>query len=188
LSLAGNKFQRWRVPLGFVCGAIFLIAARPVWWSLAAGGAVALIGLLIRAWASGHIRKNAVLADSGPYAHTRNPLYLGSFLLGLGFTVAGANWWLVALFAAWFLGIYVPVMKKEAADLRLIFGADYEKYAAAVPLFLPRLTPFAPKNASDVKPKVKFDPNLYLRYREYRAALGLVAAWSLLFLKATLFH
>jgi protein-S-isoprenylcysteine O-methyltransferase Ste14 len=184
LSVVGNKFQRWRVPLGFLFAAIFLVAARPVWQSLIIGGAIALIGLLIRAWASGHIRKNAVLAVSGPYAYTRNPLYLGSFLIGLGFTVGGASWWTVLLFAAWFLGLYLPVMRKEAADLRQIFGIEYEKYAAAVPLFLPRLTAFAPEKASDVR----FDPKLYLRYREYRAALGLFAALGLLALKATLFH
>jgi protein-S-isoprenylcysteine O-methyltransferase Ste14 len=173
-----------RVPLGFLCAGIFLIAARPVWWSLAIGGAIAFVGLLIRAWASGHLRKNAVLAVSGPYARTRNPLYLGSFLIGLGFTIGGATWWTAALFAAWFLGLYLPVMRKEAQDLRQIFGAEYEKYAAAVPLFLPRLTAFAPEGASDVK----FDGSLYLRYREYRAALGLFAALGLLALKATLFH
>jgi hypothetical protein len=138
---------------------------------------------MIRAWASGHIRKNAVLAVSGPYAYTRNPLYLGSFLLGLGFTVSGATWWLVALFAAWFLGLYIPVMKKEAQDLRQIFSEDYEKYAEAVPLFVPRVTAFRDGNASEIR----FDPNLYLRYREYRAAIGLVAALGLLALKAALF-
>ena len=184
MAVRGNKFQRWRVPLGFLCAIVFLLAARPAMWSLVIGGAIAVVGLLIRAWAAGHIRKNAVLAVSGPYAYTRNPLYLGSFLLGLGFTVGGGNWWLAALFAIWFLGIYLPVVRKEAVDLRQIFGADYEKYAAAVPLFVPRLTAFAPDKASDVK----FDPNLYLRYREYRAALGLVAAWSLLAIKATLFQ
>lgn len=184
MSVVGNKFQRWRVPLGFLFAAIFLVAARPIWQSLVIGGAIALIGLLIRAWASGHIRKNAVLAVSGPYAYTRNPLYLGSFLIGLGFTVGGASWWTVALFAAWFLGLYLPVMKKEAADLRQIFGVEYEKYASEVPLFLPRPTAFALGKASDVK----FDPKLYLRYREYRAALGLFAALGLLALKATLFY
>lgn len=184
LSVVGNKFQRWRVPLGFLFAAIFFVAARPVWQSLAVGGAIALIGLLIRAWASGHIRKNAVLAISGPYAYTRNPLYLGSFLIGLGFTIGGASWWTVLLFAVWFLGLYLPVMRKEAQDLRQIFGAEYEKYAQEVPLFLPRVTAFRTEKASDVK----FDPELYLRYREYRAALGLVAALGLLALKATLFH
>ena len=179
----GTFVQRWRVPLGFLCGAIFLLAARPTPAMLAVGGALAIIGLLNRAWASGHIRKNDALAVSGPYAYTRNPLYLGSFLLGIGFTVAANNLWLIAVFAALFLGIYLPVMRVEARTLRQLFGTEYEKYSESVPLLLPRLTPYKAKNKSDAK----FNLDLYLRYREYRAALGLIAAWSLLFLKAAFF-
>ena len=106
----GTWGQRWRVPLGFACAAVFIVLARPTRLSLAAGGGVALVGLALRAWASGHIRKNDRLAVSGPYAHTRNPLYLGSFILGLGFTVAAASSPLLFLLlggrsAALFLGI-----------------------------------------------------------------------------------
>jgi len=172
--------QRWRVPLGFLCGALFVLFARPRPQTLAIGGGVALLGLGLRAWAAGHIRKNAALAVSGPYAHTRNPLYLGSFLLGLGFTVASGRLVLGLLFAALFLGIYLPVMRVEAATLAGLFGEDYRRYASAVPLFLPRLFPFRDMSAT----RTKFDASLYLRYREYRAALGLLAAWSLLALKA----
>lgn len=177
--------QRWRVPLGFVCAAVFIVLARPRPATLAVGGAVALAGLALRAWASGHIRKNDRLAVSGPYAHTRNPLYLGSFVLGLGFVVAaGGTWWLLALlaaiFAALFLGIYLPVMRVEAATLAGLFGDEYARYAAAVPLFLPRLTPYR------TGPGAKFDASLYMRYREYRAALGLLLAWGVLALKAAL--
>jgi protein-S-isoprenylcysteine O-methyltransferase Ste14 len=179
--------QRWRVPLGFLCAGVFLLLAKPRALTLAVGGLVALCGLAIRAWSSGHIRKNDALATSGPYAHTRNPLYLGSFILGLGFTVAAAGrWWLLlvlgGLFAALFLGIYLPVMRVEAATLARLFGEDYERYARAVPLFVPRATPYKDGRTA----RVKFDATLYLRYREYRAALGLVAAWSLLALKSFL--
>ena len=96
--------QRWRVPLGFLCGAFFLVLARPNALTLAVGGPIALLGLGLRAWATGHIRKNSALATSGPYARTRNPLYLGSFVLGLGFTIASGRWWLGLLFAALFSG------------------------------------------------------------------------------------
>jgi protein-S-isoprenylcysteine O-methyltransferase Ste14 len=183
----GTWVQRWRVPLGFLCAAVFILLARPHAATLAAGGAVAVVGLLIRAWASGHIRKNDRLAVSGPYAHTRNPLYLGSFILGLGFVVAaGGAWWLLALlagiFAALFLGIYLPVMRVEAATLARLFGADYERYAAAVPLFFPRLSPYRSAEGDGVR----FDASLYLRYREYRAALGLLLAWGVLAVKAAL--
>jgi protein-S-isoprenylcysteine O-methyltransferase Ste14 len=168
------------VPLGFLCGALFLWFARPSWLTLSIGGGVALVGLALRAWSAGHIRKNAALATSGPYAHTRNPLYLGSFLLGIGFTIASGQPWLALPFAALFLGIYYPVMRVEAADLAQLFGGDYQIYARAVPLFLPRLSPYR-----DEKTKgAKFDASLYLRYREYQAALGLLIAWVVLALKA----
>jgi protein-S-isoprenylcysteine O-methyltransferase Ste14 len=183
----GTWVQRWRVPLGFVCAAVFIVLAKPDRRSLLIGGAVALVGLAIRAWASGHIRKNARLAVSGPYAHTRNPLYLGSFILGLGFTVAASSSLLLllvlgGLFASLFLGIYWPVMRVEASTLAEMFGEEYKRYAAAVPLLLPRLTPYRAGEDS----AVRFDPSLYLRYREYRAALGLLVAWCVLWLKAVL--
>jgi len=179
--------QRWRVPLGFVCAALFILLAEPRPLTLGVGGLVALVGLALRAWSAGHIRKNAQLAVSGPYAHTRNPLYLGSFLLGLGFTVAAASspWHFLlfaGLFAALFLGIYLPVMRVEAATLAELFGDDYRDYARAVPLLFPRITSYRTAENSGTK----FDPSLYMRYREYRAALGLLVAWSVLALKAVL--
>ncbi|HSE23196.1 MAG TPA: isoprenylcysteine carboxylmethyltransferase family protein [Pyrinomonadaceae bacterium] len=178
----GTFIQRWRVPLGFVVAIAFLFFARPTPIALFIGALVSLPGLAIRAWASGHIRKNTRLAVSGPYAFTRNPLYFGSFLLGLGFTIASGQWILALLFAALFLGIYLPVMRVESSTMAELFGHEYDSYKAAVPLFFPRLTPFRPGDAG----QVKFDGSLYLRYREYRAALGLMAAWGLLILKTYL--
>lgn len=182
---SGTWIQRWRVPLGFLCGAAFILLAKPNLWSLVGGGLVAVIGLLIRAWAAGHIRKNAALAVSGPYAYTRNPLYLGSFLLSVGFTIAAANVWLILLFAALFLGVYLPVMRIEARDVAALFPLEYAAYAANVPLFLPRVTAWQTDFENKATPK--FDFSLYLKYREYRAALGLAAALGLLFVKATFF-
>ncbi len=178
--------QRWRVPLGFLCAALFILLARPRPWTLALGGVVAVCGLLLRAWSAGHIRKNDRLATSGPYAHTRNPLYLGSFIMGLGFTFAAGPWWPVlgGLFMALFLGIYLPVMRVESQTLAGLFGADYEQYAQHVPLLLPRLTPYR----AGATGATKFDASLYMRYREYRAALGLLVAWGLLACKAWWFR
>src|SRR5215216_1430194 len=158
----GTWIQRWRVPLGFLCGAAFIFFARPTPRALLIGASVSLLGLALRAWAAGHIRKNAQLATSGPYAYTRNPLYLGSFLLGVGFTIASGQPWLALPFAALFLGIYYPVMRVEAADLAEMFGEDYANYSRAVPLFLPRLKPYRDEKTLGVK----FDASLYLRYRE----------------------
>lgn len=175
----GTWIQRWRVPLGFLCGALFILFARPTFRSLLGGAAISILGLLLRAWAAGHIRKNAELATSGPYAYTRNPLYLGSFLLGLGFTIGSGRWQLGMLFAVLFLGIYLPVMRVESATLAQLFGEKFKNYADAVPLFFPRFAPYRGDNST-----TGFDKNLYLRYREYRAALGLLIAWGLMIVKA----
>lgn len=169
--------QRIRVPLGFAFAIFFIVFARPTVLAMLIGAAVAAIGLLTRGWASGHIRKVEKLAISGPYAYTRNPLYLGSLLLGAGFTIAGGVWWLPLAFAVLYLGIYLPVMRVEEEDLTRIFGIDFEEYRVAVPLFLPRLTAWK-------KSDVKFDFQLYLRYREYRAAIGMAVAMGLLIVKA----
>src|SRR6266481_7545441 len=133
----GTWIQRWRVPMGFVCAGLFVVLAKPRWPTLFAGGAVSIIGIALRAWAAGHIRKNDALATSGPYAYTRNPLYLGSFLLGLGFTIAAARWELALVFVALFFGIYFPVMRVEASTLAQLFGERSQRYAREVPLFLP---------------------------------------------------
>jgi protein-S-isoprenylcysteine O-methyltransferase Ste14 len=175
--------QRWRVPLGFACAALFLLLARPRPLTLLVGGLVAWPGLALRAWATGHLRKNEALAISGPYAHTRNPLYLGSFLIGLGFTIAAGRLILGIVFVAMLLGIYVPVMRVESATLEGLFGESYRRYANEVPLFLPRISAY---RNSDVE-RTRFDSALYRRYREYRAALGIVIAWVLLTLKAIYF-
>ncbi len=170
--------QRWRVPLGFACAALFFLLAQARPLTLIVGGLVALPGLALRAWATGHLRKNDALATTGPYAYTRNPLYLGSFVIGLGFTIAAGRLILGLVFAVLFLGIYVPVMRVETKTLDELFGKDYQDYAGAVPLFLPRVNAYRAGAA-----KAKFDPALYRRYREYQAAIGLVLAWLLLAIK-----
>ncbi|HXL81753.1 MAG TPA: isoprenylcysteine carboxylmethyltransferase family protein [Pyrinomonadaceae bacterium] len=175
----GTWIQRWRVPLGFLCAALFILFARPLPATLLIGAGVSILGLLIRAWAAGHIRKNSALAISGPYAYTRNPLYLGSFILGLGFTIGAGRWLLGVLFGVLFLGIYLPVMRVESATMDQYFGEDFRNYSRAVPMFFPRFTAY--RKTDDT---TEFDPSLYMRYREYEAALGLLIAWGLLVFKA----
>jgi len=176
----GTWMQRWRVPLGFACAVVFLYFATPSIRTLIAGAAVAVPGLLLRAWASGHLRKNETLATTGPYAFTRNPLYLGSFLMGLGFTIAAGQILLTIIFIVMILGIYLPVMRVESATLATLFGKKYDRYAKEVPLLFPRFSPY--RRSSNVR----FDRNLYLRYREYRAAIGVVIVWMLLAAKMIL--
>ncbi len=177
----GTWMQRWRVPLGFVCGILFLVFARPTVGTLIIGGVIALPGLALRAWASGHLRKNETLAVNGPYAYTRNPLYLGSFLIGIGFTIATGQWFLVLVFLVMILGIYLPVMRVESETLAQLFGKKYQRYAKDVPLLLPRLSAYSRATM------VSFDRRLYLRYREYRAALGSLIAWALLAIRMIYF-
>ena len=187
--------QRIRVPAGFALAPLLFISARPTLASLAAGGFIAIVGLSIRAWASGHLKKNQELAKSGPYAHTRNPLYLGTFLLGTGAAVGGGTLWFVGLFAAMYLIIYVPVMFAEAETMHDLFSTEYEDYSKQVPLFVPRFTPYSAHGRQSYAAQLgrkawgggpQFDPSLYMRHREYRAALGFLMVYALLATKMLL--
>ncbi|MBL8191631.1 MAG: isoprenylcysteine carboxylmethyltransferase family protein [Acidobacteria bacterium] len=170
--------QRLRVPIGFVTAILFAVFSRPSWTSLAVGIPLALAGALIRAWASGHLRKNAELATSGPYARTRNPLYFGSFVMAAGCAVAGGSWWIGVWLIVFFLAIYWPVMQAEAAHMQTLFGEAYARWSANVPLFLPRLTPY---QSGQIR---SFDFNQYSHHREWRALIGLGLVFAVLILKA----
>ena len=156
--------RRIRVPLGFVFAAAYIWLARPTPLSIVIGGGVAIVGLSIRAIASGHVEKNEALATNGPYAHTRNPLYLGSIVLAIGFLIAARSWWLPLIAAAMLLAIYVPVIRSEEAFLRTRFP-EFDEYAAQVPRLFPRIRPYRSRPAS-------FSWHLYWKHREYNAALG----------------
>lgn len=156
----------------------FLWYARPTPVSLAVGGVLALLGGAIRGWAAGHIRKDATLAVTGPYAHVRNPLYVGSFLVGLGVTVAGARPIFVILFLSFYLLVYSRTALEEARLLEEKFGDAYQAYASQVPLFVPRPFPWRPEGAA--APPFSFD--LYRRNKEWEAGLGILA--GMLFLAA----
>lgn len=160
----GQVARRIRVPLGFVSAAVFLWLARPTWMSIGLGCLVALPGLWLRAVAAGHVRKNAELTTSGPYAYTRNPLYLGSILIALGFAVAAYNPWIGVVLVALFLAIYLPVIRSEEAYLRGAFPG-FDDYARKVPRLLPRLT------AANAEPG-SFSRELYRKHREYNALIG----------------
>jgi protein-S-isoprenylcysteine O-methyltransferase Ste14 len=147
-------------------------------------GMVAIVpGLLIRALASGHVRKNESLAISGPYAYTRNPLYLGSLLMGLGFAVAARSWWVGIALLVMFFAIYLPVISDEEKFLRQKFP-EFEKYARRVPRMVPRLT----RGLSDQgETSAAFSLDLYLKHHEYNALLGAVGMVTALIVKMELF-
>jgi protein-S-isoprenylcysteine O-methyltransferase Ste14 len=173
-----STIQRIRVPLGFAMAALYLwLAPRfATRGSIAVGVALVVLGLLVRAWAAGHIVKNEQLATQGPYAHTRNPLYFGSFLLALGFAIA-AHWSVVPLVFAFWLMVYYPTIEREAAFLRSKYAGAFLEYERNVPAFFPRLTPWS--GPADAAPDAGFSTAKYLRHNEWQAGLGSAAvmAW-----------
>ena len=175
--------RRIRVPLGFLFAVFYFWLARPTWRSLVLGVVVAVPGLLIRALASGYVRKNESLAASGPYAYTRNPLYLGSLLMGLGFAVAARSWWVGVALVVMFFAIYLPVIRDEEAFLRRTFP-EFEEYAGRVPRMWPRLAS-NPDGSNEVSSEFSWD--LYWKHREYNALLGMLAMIAALIVKMTLF-
>ncbi len=172
----GTFAARWRVPMGFALGIAYLIYAQPTVPLLVAGALVSLLGLGIRAYAAGYLEKMQRLATCGPYAYTRNPLYLGSLLIGLGLVIAGGRWFLAVAFALFFLFVYGTVMRREEAGLREQYGREFEKYAGLVPLFFPG-------RKAQRGCKERFEWRRYRKNREYEAALGYVAGILFLILK-----
>src|ERR1700677_815690 len=132
--------RRIRVPLGFVFAGVFLWLARPTWQTMLASLLLVVPGVWLRAYAAGYVRKNAELTRTGPYAHTRNPLYLGSMMIAFGFAAAAGCWRILLVLAALFLSIYMPTILSEEEYLRGKF-AGFDAYSAKVPRLLPRLTP-----------------------------------------------
>jgi protein-S-isoprenylcysteine O-methyltransferase Ste14 len=131
-----------RVGAAWALAIPYLLLSRPTRLSLLAGLVLGASGLIVRGWAAGSIDKSRSLATTGPYAHTRNPLYLGSFLVGIGLGAAGGHWIWPAAFLVLFVLIYVPTIRDEAARMEELFGPRYAEYAARVPAFVPRATPY----------------------------------------------
>jgi protein-S-isoprenylcysteine O-methyltransferase Ste14 len=173
--------RRIRVPLGFVFAVLFLWLARPSPKFLLLGLVLVVPGLLLRGYASGYVKKNRELTTTGPYAYTRNPLYLGSIMIAFGFAVAAASVWIAAILVILFAAIYVPVIRSEEEYLRSVFP-EFDAYAATVPRLLPRLV--AAKDASAAKGV--FSAALYRKHREYNALLGAVGMYAALILKLML--
>jgi protein-S-isoprenylcysteine O-methyltransferase Ste14 len=171
--------RRWRVALSFLIAAASLTLAQPTPLSIAAGAGFLLAGLALRAIASGHIDKDVRLAVTGPYAHTRHPLYLGSVLIATGFVIAAHSWWVAAAACVLFLAVYLPMITAEEDYLRATF-ADYPDYAASVPRFALRVTPY---RAGALAERPRFSRELYLWHREYNAALCAILMLGALLLK-----
>jgi protein-S-isoprenylcysteine O-methyltransferase Ste14 len=174
--------QRWqkvarriRVPLGFVAALLYLWELvrhtpqlLPIAWSLL----LVLPGLWLRSYAAGYVKKNRELTVTGPYAHTRNPLYLGSMLMAAGFAAALMSWPFALVLVVGFTVIYVPVIASEEAFLRGTFP-EFAEYCKRVPRLIPRLSPgVMPGQETASGPAGSFSFQLYRRHREYNSAIG----------------
>ena len=169
-----DRVARIRVTAGFVLVAAFAWFSEPTYPSLAAGLPLSVLGLLLRGWAAGHLEKNTRLAESGPYAYLRNPLYVGTLLVAAGLAVGSRNAGLAALFAVVFLFVYLPAIELEEQHLAGLFPA-FASYAQRVPALIPRL----PRARS----QQRFRWSLYVHNREYQAFLGFLAGAALLLAK-----
>ena len=173
MSSTTNFWIRWRVRVGYPVGIAAFWFARPQKMWLLCGVGVALVGLLLRGYAAGHLRKHQELATSGPYAYTRNPLYFGSAFFAAGFSIASHSWISAALLAAYLMVFYPVVIRREQAELEKLYGTAFVEYAARVPAFWPRFT--AAKSADE-----HFSWAQYRKNREYEAAIGLAVAMLIL--------
>jgi phospholipid methyltransferase len=174
--------MRWRVRAGYPVAAVYLVLADPKPRWILIGAAVAAIGLLIRGASSGHLRKDRELATSGPYAHTRNPLYLGSAFLAAGFAIAGGSWWAGLLVVAYFGIFYYAVMRNEEQDLHRRFGEAFDVYAARVPFFFPWFVR-ADSGTAGSETGQQFSWAQYRRNREYQAPIGTIVGVGVVFLR-----
>ncbi len=168
-----DAVARLRVPGGFLIVAAFAWFSQPDAWSLVVGISVSLLGLALRGWAAGCLYKDRELATGGPYAYTRNPLYLGTLLVAAGLVIASRSVWLGVLFAAVFTLIYLPVIQLEQQHLHDLFRG-YAEYAKQVPMLMPRLS-------AKTRSGQPFTWSQYKKNREYQAALGFAvgAGWLL---------
>lgn len=163
-----TRLARLRVPLGFAAFLVAFWLASPTPTSLLAGASIALAGQALRVWAAGHIEKGREVTRSGPYRLMRHPLYVGSAILGLGFSVAAWSFGTTVLVMAYFLVTYVAAVRTEEATLDARFAGEYSAYREGR----------AEGTARRFSAQRAFGSN-----REYRSVVGLVCVFALLWLR-----
>lgn len=172
----GAIVSRNRIAVSLLWGGAFWFFSKPTLFSIAAGFPLVVLGEAIRTWSSGHIRKNQELAVTGPYALTRNPLYLGNGVMGLGFALMARSGWLLLLFVLCFTLIYRFTIRREEEKLSAMFGPQFALYAESVPRFFPRLSAWR-------QAETAFDWGLVLKHREHRTWLGIVVVLALMIVR-----
>ena len=177
MTAAGQFFVRWRVRLGYPLAIAVLYFARPTPPSILIGALVGVAGLFVRALAAGYLHKQEVLTTNGPYAYTRNPLYLGSSILALGVAIATRSWISAVILILYFSLFYSIVMQREANELRARHGASFDEYAKSVPLFFPRLMPKSNLGGTESS----FSLGQYQKNHEWQAAIGFLIVLVVLY-------
>ena len=163
-----KTLARYRVPVSLLFVIAYLIISKPSFTFFYFGLPLIIAGESLRIWASGYLHKATKLATSGPYAFVRNPLYLGNFLLGLGFILIAWNLYLFVFFALLFVFLYYATIKSEEERLQKLFGKPFLQYKHNVPSIIPRLKPYQGE-------KEKFKWKQVKKNREYRAIIGISA-------------
>ncbi len=164
-----------RIATSAVLASALWMLARPGLFSMLAGVPVVLMGEAIRTWSSGQIDKNKALATEGPYALTRNPLYLGNFFLGLGFSIMAGRWVVPVIFLPLFAFVYRATIRDEEETLMRLFGREFDAYRLSVPRFFPRL-PSGPLGG-------QFEWSLVKKHREYNTWIGIGIGIVLMLIK-----
>ena len=177
----GPSFRSQRLRMTWLLVFPFLFLSRPSPRVLLVGALISLAGLLLRGLAAGFIHKDRELATGGPYSRLRHPLYVGSFLLGLGLALAGGRWWLPVIFSGLFIWLYGRAVGAEEKELELRFGEPYEAYRGQVSALIPRLGRSHTHTSS-----LGFRFWLYRRNKEWQAALGALVGYGLLWVRMSL--
>lgn len=175
----------------FSIALVFLANSGPYW----PGIALCFLGAVLRFWASGYLRKDRQVAVGGPYAWTRNPLYLGTFLMALGAALSIEAWWLMAAITLSFVGIYHFIILDEEEKLETYFGKPYQDYLERVPRFFPRPWPTPVESLKEINsnPEVQkfssplaFENKAYEPFAAFVALIGFI--WLIVELKLTLLN
>ena len=173
--------RKLRLKAVWLIAVPFFLFSGPTVGSVTVGAMLAAPGLWIRGWSAGTIHKDEELTTAGPYAFTRNPLYVGSLLIGVGVALAGGHWVWPTIFLLFYLAAYSRTMAHESTRLTELFGDEYREYAAHVPAFLPRATPHRTTSPGG---EGGFRWSQYERNREWEALLGALAAFGVLLLRS----
>ena len=139
------------------------------------GMAIIALGVSLRLWASAYLRKREALITAGPYGFVRNPLYLGSLIIGVGFAVMARNMWLGSVLVALFVFVYYKQVLHEERQLAEIFGRSYNIYRSNVPRLFPRLIPYRMEEEGG-----RFNLKNIARNKEYNVILGIIAVMLLM--------